>query len=239
MIIYLGWRNTLKLVIIGDSWAAGHIVGSDKPDLPESYEYSFAHTYSQISNVITSVENLSCRGRSQQYISWRLHRYMKTTDVSNTAFLFVFSSAIRIGMPWKDFHSIVHPLHYPYKSEHEIGLDNFDQAEHENEIHKHGIEMLCKKMRVKFAFIDAFENTSQNSIIKTQTEYYINANKPNNTLADIILQRYCKADSRNALHLLRKRKNKSPFISPCLHPSIEGHKYIAYELKDIIDEKFS
>jgi len=228
----------LKLVVIGDSWAAGYFIDSDKPNLPECYEYSFAHTYGKISNLITNVENLSCRGRSQQYISWRLHRYMKTNDVSNTAFLFVFSSALRLGMPFKNY-SITDPLYIPYKSEHEIGLDNFDQAEHENEIHKHGIENLCKKMRVKFAFIDAFENTNKNSLIKTQTEYYINANKPNNTLADIILQRYCKADNRNVLHLLKEQKNKNPFISPCLHPSIEGHKYIALKLKDYIDAKFS
>jgi hypothetical protein len=229
----------LKLVVIGDSWASGHIIGSDKPDLPDSYEYSFAHTLGKISNTIDEVENLSCRGRNQQYISWRLHRYANTNNLSNTAFLFVFSSAVRLGMPFTNYHSRKTPIYFPYKSEHEIGIENFDQAEHENEIHKHGIEMLCKKLRVKFAFIDAFENTSRNSIIKTQTEYYLNANKPNNTLADIILQRYCKPGEETAVDLLRKNAANNPYIAPCFHPSIEGHKYIAYKLKDIIDAKFS
>ena len=229
----------MKLVVIGDSWAAGHIVDSDKPDLPDSYEYSFAHTLGQISNTISEVENLSCRGRNQQYISWRFHRYASTNNLANTAFLFVFSSAVRLGMPYAEYHSRYTPIYYPYKSEHEIGADNFDQAEHENEIHKQGLEMLCKKLRVKFAFIDAFENTCQNSIIKTQTEYYLNANKPNNTLADIILQRYCKEGDVSAVALLKKQARKNPYIAPCFHPSIEGHKYIAYKLKDIIDAKFN
>ena len=228
----------MKLVVIGDSWAAGHIANSDKPDIPDCYEYSFANTLGKISDVITSVENLSCRGRNQQYISWRLHRYMADNDLKDTAFLFVFSSALRIGLPFKKYHSVLHPIHFPYKSEHEFGIENFMQAEHENELHKNGIEKLCEKMNVKFAFIDAFENTSQNSIVKTQCEYYINANKPNNTLADIILKRYCKPGNRNTIELLKKKK-KSAYISSCLHPSILGHEYIAYNLKDYIDAKFS
>jgi hypothetical protein len=228
----------LKLVVIGDSWASGYIADSDKPDLPDSYEYSFAHTLGKISDTINEVENLSCRGRNQQYITWRFHRYAIRNNLANTAFLFVFSSALRIGMPHESY-SLRDGLTFPYKSEHEMGTDNFDQAEHENEIHKQGLEMLCKKLRVKFAFVDAFENTCQNSIIKTQTEYYLNANKPNNTLADILLQRYCKEGNKSAVALLQKQARKNPYIAQCFHPSIEGHKYIAYKLKDTIDAKFS
>lgn len=227
----------MKLVVIGDSWAAGYFVGSDKPDLPECYEYSFANHLPTMCKTITSVENLSCRGRSQQYISWRLHRYMSWNDVSNTAFLFVFSNAWRIGMPYKDYSYKEHPIFYPYKTEHEIGKDNFWQAEHENEIHKHGIEALCQKMGVKFACIDAFENTAQTSLVKTQSANYINANKPNNTLADMVLGRYGKPEDTPAVERLQQAK--SPFISSCLHPSVQGHKYIAYKLKDLLDAKFS
>jgi hypothetical protein len=140
-------------------------------------------------------------------------------------------------MPYKAYSYKEHPIFYPYKTEHEIGKDNHWQAEHENEIHKHGIEALCQKMGVKFACIDAFENTAQNSLVKTQSANYINANKPNNTLADMVLGRYLKPGDTPAVERLQKAR--SPFISSCLHPSVQGHKYIAYKLKDLLDAKFS
>lgn len=120
----------------------------------------------------------------------------------------------------------------------------------------HCLRMLCQDYGIPVLFGNSIDTTSHVGKVRWQSgsrpiryelgkanEQWIGGNKPNNALLDILTNRWLKEDIQDLpyqqkIHMINndylRDRNKYPMLTLCIHPTDEGHEYIADTLAPYI-----
>jgi len=240
----------MKLVAFGDSFVEGTIKLPTENSHTERQQINFVRQLSNQSALFDSIENFAVSGAGNKMIANDVYNFLQHTEKSKLKDCFLL-------ICWTT----------PYRQD--VYCNDLERYFPANKLSKHenydfltaqlitGTYKLCKLYDVKFLMTNSFafvqrHNPVLNHQYIRQLSNYIHADKPNNTLFDIILERYCTDDNEykvqdveklyttNLTRIFRTIISQTPkdklskYVTPCYHPSEEGHQLIAETLLPII-----
>jgi hypothetical protein len=224
----------MELIAFGDSFTSGFYV---TPIMKDFYEQSYVARLCEIQNSpFKSYKNFAKGGWSNHHIAWDLYKFL-LTNKKNLSNIFIL-----IG--WTSYHRFpsIDKLYngkkknsFPYHYNDGKNTDSYPISEEflisQTDLKILGCCNLLRDNNVKFAMINSFADHSNHefSSIKNIPEW-INGREKNNTLLNIIQETYLdKFDSSFDGNLPYECK-PSKYVTPCCHPSNEGHYLIAKTL---------
>lgn len=254
-----------RLVVFGDSW----VQGQRKHPKLEITPYNMVYHLGR--KLDCKVENMGKFGASNEAIANEAIRYINNNDTSDIAFFVCFSEHKRIvelsehvfrdnkrifdfdrwqvitgGSSRLEAIRVEHFPHFRHPSYHRLCFENS----------LHCLRMLCQDYGIPVLFSNSIDTSSHIGKVRFQggerpiryelgkaNEQWIEGDKPNNALLDILSDRWLREDIKDLpfqlkLHTINndflRDPDKYPMLSLCIHPTDEGHEYIADTLAPYI-----
>ena len=258
-----------KLVVFGDSYVEGQ-----RKD-PHLMITKYNPCYYLEKELGTEVINVGKFGSANQSIANEVFRYVEREDTTNVAFLVVWSDMKRVATlhPDMPIEETMNFDRWQYVSS--IGLNRRKELEpHFREMNNpvfqrmwfehamHGVRMICQDYNIPLLMTNSIDTSCfQDKVwyakrdrpihysLGKAREQWIEGDKPNNSMFDIITDRWLREDINDLTFDVKhtiirndyiKDTSKYPYLTDCFHPWDEGNELIAKTLapyiKKIIEE---
>lgn len=218
----------MKLVVFGDSFPRGLIKDPIENSKEDQNRINFCQKLLELDNQFTSLENFSQRGSGNDSIAYEAYkRIVKKKYQQDSFFLICWSGITRYA-------------YYDIAKDRYLNVNNSELFT--KVITKQGyfaldtfiisLSNMLKHYKIPHAQINSFVSFGFSDLPREIYKEcnYINPEYNNNTLYDIISEKYCKKSLTLWIeHSLRTKENNG-LITDCRHPTEMGHQKIAETL---------
>lgn len=220
----------MRIAAFGDSFVEGLIKDPNENRVAERQEINFVTQIVKRHGLFSDVQNFGKRGASNHAICFRALQYIERKPCNDTFILVVLTSPYR------------YQTYNPDKDEFIVSNDRITTQDHfaYQRLMIKGLEAKLSERNIPYMILNGFFVDTDNVLGTTELNGFLNSDKPNNTLFDILLGSYCDSNSPNRSsggHAVADVSGNH-LISGCMHPSVSGHQVIAdviaKEIKKII-----